>query len=48
MAVKKRRVSKEYLQRLWQELENVSAVARRIGYTRTGAFRALRRHGIRK
>jgi hypothetical protein len=45
---KKRKVSEQYLRELWQELKNMSAVARRIGYTKVGTYRAMYRLGIRR
>jgi hypothetical protein len=44
----KRKVSKEYATRLWQELKSVTKIARRISYTNTGTYRMLYRFGIRQ
>lgn len=48
MSATKRKVSENRLRELWQELKDVSKVARRIGYTRVGTYRALYRFGIRR
>jgi hypothetical protein len=42
-----RKVSETRLRKLWKELKNVTSVARRIGYTHCGAYRAIRRLGYK-
>ena len=42
-----RKVSETRLRKLWKELKNVTAVARRIGYSHCGAYRAIRRLGYK-
>jgi hypothetical protein len=44
--VTKRKVSKEYATKLWEELQSAARIARRIGYTYTGTRRMLVRFGI--
>jgi len=41
--------SDAYIKKVHKELKgNVGAIAKRIGYTPTGTYRALRRLGLRK
>jgi hypothetical protein len=44
----KRHVSTEYATKVWKELPNVPAVARRLGYSVEGTYRLLNRLGLRK
>ena len=48
MGQQKVKVTDEQLRTLWMELGNTSAIARRIGYTRTGCHLALKRIGVRR
>jgi hypothetical protein len=43
----KRKASDARIRKTWRKLKDVNKVARRIGYTRTGTFRALVRLGIK-
>jgi len=44
----KRKCSKEHARKVWKKTKSISKVARRIGYTITGARRLLRRYKIVK
>ena len=45
--MKHRKASDARIRKVWRELKNVAHVAKRIGYSRVGAFRALKRLGIK-
>jgi hypothetical protein len=42
-----RKVSETRLRKLWKQLRNVTVVARRIGYSHQGAYKAIRRLGFK-
>jgi hypothetical protein len=42
-----RKASDAHVRKLWKSLKNVTAVARRIGYTHQGAYKAIRRLGFK-
>jgi hypothetical protein len=44
----KRRASAEHATKVWKELRNVPAVARRLGYSVEGTYRLLNRLSLRK
>lgn len=39
--------SDKYIRKVWGQLKNVAAVAKRIGYSKPGTYRALTRLGIK-
>jgi hypothetical protein len=39
----KRKVSETRLRKLWKQLRNVAAIAKRIGYSKCGTYRAYAR-----
>jgi len=43
----KRKASDKRIRKVWRELKNVRAVAKRISYTVCGTYRALHRLGIK-
>jgi hypothetical protein len=42
-----RKASDAHVRKLWKQLKNVAAVAKRIGYSHCGAYRAIRRLGFK-
>jgi hypothetical protein len=45
--IMKRKASDARIRKAWRKLKNVAAVARRIGYSHAGTYRALHRLGIK-